>query len=291
MLTAYSSSSSEEESEAAAAAGADSHSLSAAAVSFKRHEEDVCNSPARKKPKIQEQALHMSVSSRLPLPGCLLAMFPDEMDSKSEESALHGGRIRSFKHEQGNWATYVYLPYHPEDEFRLLLQELLLKSRDCGVVLTPQEDFHLSLSQTVVLKHHWIQPFTQSLRAGLVHCKRFLCSVRRLKVYCNAERTRTFLGMEVANGHPQLLDLVQAVDRTMMEFNLDTFYKDPSFHVSLAWCVGDMREQIKDSIQDLQSLVDAHGEGTFLLILDCVEVYCKTGNKTFHFPLSPSNGS
>ncbi|TMS02167.1 U6 snRNA phosphodiesterase, partial [Larimichthys crocea] len=126
----------------------------------------------------------------LPLPGCLVEMFPEDVDSPPEDSALHGGRVRTFKHERGNWATYVYLPYHPEDEFAELLDELLSVAKARGVVLNPQEEFHLSLSQTVVLRHHWIQPFTQSLKAGLVHCRRFVCTAGRLKVYCNAERTR-----------------------------------------------------------------------------------------------------
>lgn len=234
-----------------------------------------------KKPKIEEQA----TKTRLPLPGCLLSMFPEEVDPPTDDSSLHGGRIRSFKHERGNWATYVYLPYHPEEEFRELLEELLSVAKAHGADLTPQDEFHLSLSQTVVLRHHWIQPFTQSLRAGLVHCKRFVCSAGRLRVYCNAERTRTFLGMEVCTGNAQLLDLVQVVDRTMTGFRLDTFYKDPSFHVSLAWCVGDVTGQIKECIQELQKLVDDHEEGPFLLRLDCVDVRCRTGNKTFHFPL------
>lgn len=51
-----------------------------------------------------------TVSCRLPLPGCLLTMFPEELDPQTEDRSLHGGRIRSFKHERGNWATYVYLP-------------------------------------------------------------------------------------------------------------------------------------------------------------------------------------
>lgn len=42
---------------------------------------------------------------------------------------------------------------------------------------------------------------------------------------CPFSPRRTFLGMEVCSGHAQLLDLVQAVDRTMTEFRLDTFYK------------------------------------------------------------------
>ncbi|XP_074533927.1 U6 snRNA phosphodiesterase 1 isoform X2 [Halichoeres trimaculatus] len=283
MFAVYSSSSEEEEcEEEGAEADTASSGVSLKDVKKKSPEEDDdLSGPARKKPRVQEQVLQ----TRLPLPGCLLAMFPDEADSQPEERALHGGRIRSFKHENGNWATYVYLPYHPEEEFGPLLEELLVKARARGVVLTPQEEFHLSLSQTVVLRHHWIQPFTQSLKASLLPCKRFLCSAGRLKIYCNAEGTRTFLGMEVTTGCSQLMDLSQAVDRTMTEFDLDTFYKDPSFHVSLAWCVGDRREQLKAGIEDLQSLVDHHEEGPFLLILDCVEVFCKTGNKTFRFPL------
>lgn len=270
MLVGYSSSS-EEEDEAAAAAAE------------RCQEEDEGGCPARKKPKTEAQAPKI----RLPLPGCLLDMFPEEVDPQTEDSALHGGRIRSFKHERGNWATYVYLPYRPEEEFGELLEELLSAARAGGVVLNLQEEFHLSLSQTVVLRHHWIQPFTQSLKAGLAHYKRFVCSAGRLKVYSNAERTRTFLGMEVCSGHAQLLDLVKAVDKTMTEFRLDTFYKDPSFHVSLAWCVGDLTGQMKGCMQELQRLVDDHDEGPYVLTLDCTELRCRTGNKTFRFPLEP----
>ncbi|XP_076588770.1 U6 snRNA phosphodiesterase 1 isoform X2 [Chaetodon auriga] len=279
MLVGYSSSSEEESEEAAASA----QSESCSSQCQEEEEDGKDGSPARKKPKTEEQV----PKARLPLPGCLLAMFPEDVDSQTEEPALHGGRIRSFKHERGNWATYVYLPYHPEEEFMELLEELLSATRAHGVDLSLQEEFHLSLSQTVVLRHHWIQPFTQSLRTGLVHCKRFVCSAGRLRVYCNAERTRTFLGMEVCTGHAQLLDLVQSVDRTMTEFRLDTFYKDPSFHVSLAWCVGDMTAQMEECIQELQSLIDDHEEGPFLLRLNCVELRCRTGNKTFSFPLEP----
>ncbi|KAA8590552.1 hypothetical protein FQN60_017399 [Etheostoma spectabile] len=238
MLVGYSSSS-EEESEAVAAAA-----TATTCSSRKWQEEDDANngSPATKKHKIEE-----------PVPKTRY-----EVASQAEDSSLHGGRVRSFKHERGNWATYVYLPYHPEEEFRELLEELLSLAGDHGVVLTPQEEFHLSLSKTVVLRHHWIQTFTQSLKAGLVHCK------------------RTFLGMEVCTGHAQLLDLSQVLDRTMTEFHLDTFYKDPSFHVSLAWCVGDVTGQMKDCIQEMQVL--GH-------LVSVRLNFQQTGNKTFRFPL------
>ncbi|XP_056908422.1 U6 snRNA phosphodiesterase 1 isoform X2 [Takifugu flavidus] len=269
MLVGYSSSS-EEENDAVVQEG-------------KRPAEEDDGCSARKKPKTQGEV----PKTRLPLPGCLLTMFPEELDPQTEDRSLHGGRIRSFKHERGNWATYVYFPYQPEEEFVELLDQMVSVAKAHGVALSPQEEFHLSVSQTVVLRHHWIQPFTRSLRAGLTLRKRFCCSAERLKVYCNADRTRTFLGMEVCTGHAQLLDLVQIVDRTMSEFLLETFYKDPSFHVSLAWCVGDMTEPMRECLKELQSVFDGCEEGPFLLRLDCRELRCRTGNRIFHFPLQP----
>ncbi|XP_037539282.1 U6 snRNA phosphodiesterase [Nematolebias whitei] len=284
MLVGYSSSSDEEEDGEENGRDAAKTRRRTRKSSRNSVEEDRINSddfPAKKKSKIAD----MIPRTRLPLPGSLLDMFPDEDNPQTEDSSLHGGRVRSFKHERGNWSTYVYFPYHPEEEFQDLLEALLSAAGSQGLVLTPQEEFHLSLSQTVVLRHHWIQPFTQSLRTDLAHCKRFFCSAERLKIYCNAEKTRTFLGIEVSSGHTQLLDLVQVVDKTMIEFQLETFYEDPSFHVSLAWCVGDLTEKLKEILEELQSLVYGREDGPLPLVLDCAEVRCRTGNKTFRFSL------
>uniref|UniRef100_A0A673AI89 U6 snRNA phosphodiesterase 1 n=1 Tax=Sphaeramia orbicularis TaxID=375764 RepID=A0A673AI89_9TELE len=212
-------------------------------------------------------------------------MFPDDVDPQTEDSSLHGGRIRSFKHERGNWATYVYLPYHPVEEFGEFLDELLAAVKTHGVVLTPQEEFHISLSQTVVLRHHWIQPFTQSLKTGLAHCKRFMCSAEKLKVYCNAEKTR--LGNDhTTQQHKHLLSEADIFYETVEQCNHRwCVLQDPSFHVSLAWCPGDATVQMQECLQQLQTLVDDHEEGPFTLRLDCVELRCRTGNKTFCFPL------
>lgn len=61
----------------------------------------------------------------------------------------------------------------PDEDFTELLEELLEAAGAHGVMLTQQREFHLTVSQTVVLRHHWIQPFTQSLRASLTTCTRF----------------------------------------------------------------------------------------------------------------------
>lgn len=73
----------------------------------------------------------------------------------------------------------------PEEDFAELLDRMLSVAKAHGVDLSLQEEFHLSLSQTVVLRHHWIQPFTHSLRTSLAHCKRFV-KIQSLKTFTAA---------------------------------------------------------------------------------------------------------
>uniref|UniRef100_A0A4W5MUV4 U6 snRNA phosphodiesterase 1 n=1 Tax=Hucho hucho TaxID=62062 RepID=A0A4W5MUV4_9TELE len=205
----------------------------------------------RKKHKSKEH----TTKTRLPLPGKVLDMFTEEDDDpQSVDSIQHGGRIRSFKHERGNWAAYVYFPYIPEEGFLELLDEMTKVAGSNGISLTHTDKFHLSLSKTVVLRHHWIQSFIQSLRTGLAHViEIFFSLAEKLKVYSNDDKTR---------------------------------YSRISYHDDLTWCVGDCTEHIrKECLQDLQGLVDSHEDGAFLLRLDCQELQCKSGNKTFCFPL------
>lgn len=46
---------------------------------------------------------------RLPAPAGLPG-DPDPEEAVSDDSSRHGGRVRCFPHERGNWATHVYLP-------------------------------------------------------------------------------------------------------------------------------------------------------------------------------------
>ncbi|XP_051739741.1 U6 snRNA phosphodiesterase 1 isoform X2 [Ctenopharyngodon idella] len=213
-------------------------------------------------------------------------MFRESSEQWTDKSDEHGGRLRSFQHERGNWATYVFFPYEPEEAFLEVLNEMMVVTAAHDIPLKLSEEFHLSLSKTVVLRHHWIQPFIQSIRTGLTHFQKFFCSADKLKVYSNAEKTRTFLGMEIFTGKAQLLELIKILDLTMKEFSLSTFYKDPSFHISLAWCVGDHTERLKKAcLSELQSLIDTHEDGPFHIRLNCTELRCKTGNKVFLFSL------
>ncbi|XP_066569940.1 U6 snRNA phosphodiesterase 1 isoform X3 [Amia ocellicauda] len=240
-------------------------------------------------------------------------MFKESGKDSLEDPSKHEGRIRSFSHERGNWATYVYLPYMPDEGFVELAEKLTGTAGARGVALIRAEEFHISLSQTVVLRHHWIEPFVVSLKTDLANCQKFVCVAERLNVYTNQEKNRTFLGLEVTTGHSQLLEVVSNIDRTMREFSLSTFYEfyipfwtllsllyvkytnvvvrqehkmKPSFHLSLAWCVGDHTEELtRMCSQELQSLLDDYEDSPFLLRVPCEEIRCKSGNKIFSFPM------
>ncbi|XP_039209574.1 U6 snRNA phosphodiesterase isoform X6 [Crotalus tigris] len=215
-------------------------------------------------------------------------MFRDEEEKERvvDDCSKHGGRLRTFPHERGNWATHVYMPYEAGEDFLDLLQLLLICGRTYVPLLMRQEEFHISLSQSVVLRHHWINLFVQSLKERLASCHRFTFRADQVKVYTNETKTRTFIGLEVSSGHSQMLELVSEVDEVMEEFNLMPFYKDPSFHMSLAWCVGNMSEALRGQcIQEMQEIVDGFEDSTYLLRIPGTEVRCKSGNKVFSFPL------
>uniref|UniRef100_A0A2K6DT26 U6 snRNA phosphodiesterase n=1 Tax=Macaca nemestrina TaxID=9545 RepID=A0A2K6DT26_MACNE len=205
---------------------------------------------------------------RFPVPDSVLNMFPGTEEGPEDDSTKHGGRVRTFPHERGNWATHVYVPYEAKEEFLDLLDVLLPHAQTYVPRLVRMEAFHLSLSQSVVLRHHWILPFVQALKARM------------------ASFQRTFIGLEVTSGHAQFLDLVSEVDRVMEEFDLTTFYQDPSFHLSLAWCVGDARLQLEGQcLQELQAIVDGFEDAEVLLRVYIEQVHCKSGNKFFSMPL------
>ncbi|TRY98076.1 hypothetical protein DNTS_023529 [Danionella cerebrum] len=225
-------------------------------------------------------------SPRLPLPETIKGMFRELEEKWTDNCEEHGGRMRSFQHERGNWATHLFIPYEPNEAFMEVLNDIMELAQAQGIPLTISEEFHLSLSKTVILRHHWIQPFVQSLRTGLTQFPKFFCTGDKLSVYCNAEKTRTFLGAKISTGTPHLLELIKIVDHSMVEFNLSTFYKDPSFHISFAWCVGDHSEKLeKICSSELQGVIDTHEEGPFLMRLNCRELRCKSGNKVFVLPL------
>ncbi|XP_038610047.1 U6 snRNA phosphodiesterase [Tachyglossus aculeatus] len=214
-------------------------------------------------------------------------MFRDqEEDGAVDDVTKHGGRVRAFPHERGNWATHVYVPYEAKEDFFELLDLLVSRAKAYVPHLVKMEKFHLSLSQSVVLRYHWITPFVQSLKERVASFHRFFLSADRVKVYTNEGKTRTFIGLEVTAGHTQLLQLVSEVNRVMEEFDLPTFYKEPSFHISLAWCIGDATGELEGQcVRELQDTVNGFEDSSVFLRVLSEQIRCKSGNRFFSFPL------
>ncbi|XP_077982985.1 U6 snRNA phosphodiesterase 1-like isoform X1 [Glandiceps talaboti] len=232
----------------------------------------------------------VKVSNRcesLPLPSGILDMFSDtgtDRKSSNDDDNEHKGRIRSFAHEAGNWATYVYIPYNPDEKFHQLISSLL-QVVPSNLDMQTVEDFHISLSRTVILRHHWIDSFIDSVRQRLSNWPSFTLTFETPEFYTNEEKTRSFLGLKISAGHDNLLSLTTEIDQSLGEFRLPKFYEDPSFHISILWCVGDIRSKVKSNLMiSLQKTFDdfmcrcpAYRK------LNAKELRCKTGNKHFSF--------
>lgn len=218
----------------------------------------------------------------IPLPSTVLTMFDKtaEQEALDQAAGLHGGRVRTFKHEKNNWASYVYIDVSDidlEEVRNFLLRHLELE---------PTDDTHISLSRTVSLRHHWIDPVIEGVSQAFKEIDRFTVKLDKLQVYCNDERTRTFVGLEATGGCHQLTKLTKAVDRVLLDFSLPPFYHPPSFHVSLGWCLGDKTKDISPILPTLEfKLLDVIEDVDDFGKLFIKSAHCKSGNRYFDFKL------
>jgi len=220
-------------------------------------------------------------ANEIPLPASINAMFIErEREIVHDDPALHDGRIRAFGHEKNNWASYIYIDLQDcelDEAKNFIVKELDLESI---------EHHHLSISRVVSLRHHWIDPLTKTLKDNLEQGKAFPLSLDKLQVYANDDKTRTFVGLEATVGVKELQKLTSSVDHCFREYKLPPFYYPPSFHVSLGWCLGDRRAQIRAKLQKIQlKLVDILEDDDDLGRILVKNVHCKSGNKIFQFKL------
>ncbi|XP_033126096.1 U6 snRNA phosphodiesterase-like [Anneissia japonica] len=221
----------------------------------------------------------------LPLPDEVLSMFGGDDVTDADKLSCHQGRVRSFPHEEGSWATYVYVPISVTHEFENLVSALL----DCipgKCKMHPVEMFHLSVSRTVTLKYHWIRPFVESVSNRLAFLPQFVCAFGKPHVYVNDESTRSFLSLTISQGVKELQDIVKEVDLALEEFNLPSFYKPASFHVSIGWCLGDISQHLSiDLLRNLERCFLEHFSSK-ASVWKVNNLCSKIGNKYFTFPLA-----
>jgi len=249
----------------------DADPRSASGVSIKRPLDNQSDRPLKKPPT-------HPITGRLPAPFTDLKTSNEHQD----EPALHNNRVRSFPHERGNWATFVHLSWNISPKLIDNINSILLRCQENNVNLTVSDDFHISLTRTVVLRHHWIEGFNSSVRKQMEDISSFSLYLQDLAVFVNEERTRTFLAFQLCDNSNTLNCLVQQLNSILQEYQLQTFYEKPSHHMSFAWCIGDRKQELDYIISNYNatcSLITDRDDCQF------TEVICKTGNLKFSYPL------
>lgn len=237
-------------------------------------------------PALDVNACQRRKKPRLELPVEVLGLFKDRTDpfAWDDDKSLHGGRVRTFAHEPGVWASYVFVSSSKQSETESLIA-YVCRDFDYLRVQDPST-CHVSLSRTVKLRHHWIQPMVESLRARIAPYSKFRIGFGSLDVYTNAEKTRTFLSVKVHKGIDSLEKLVGEVDSCMKEYSLPLFYENPSFHMSVAWCDASEESRLQQSLHELQIRFDEFlTRHPSCSALDVSSLWFRSGNKLFDFPL------
>lgn len=121
----------------------------------------------------------------------------------------------------------------------------------------------------------------------------FPINLAGVNIYCNDERTRTFVALTLSIlSWPRTTAIVADLDAVLGDYGLPPFYPEASFHVSILWCLGDEQQrllQAKDTLTQMLLEHIAHAdtngdENSFGHAVTQVE--CKIGNKLYTFPLT-----
>nr|CAB3267537.1 U6 snRNA phosphodiesterase-like [Phallusia mammillata] len=254
-------------------------SLSALCDAYGSESESDDSSQYESEPKIAEKP-------KLPMPKEISSLFETKQQDPNQD---HQGRIRSFAHERGNWATYVYIPY-PKDLFKELKFHVeSIFNTTFGSSWQVIDDFHVTVSKTVVIPHHCIDPLVESLQEKLKELQPFSITFTAddLKVFVNDEKTRSFCGfkVQVPLTRQILAQVVQSVDETFVEFHCEKYYINPSFHMSIAWCLGEVKDRNRLVKQLAESWTSVEIENPELFTFNVTNIVCKSGNKQFYLQL------
>ena len=155
------------------------------------------------------------------------------------------GRRRQFAHQEGNFPTHVFcvLKPHAPTEFAGIAGKVALTCAETLKGLVTEKGFvceeqpHISLSRPFALRYHQIQPLVTEITKRLGAAHKFEVCMPRCTLLRNDDGTRVFGALVVEKGCGAVLSLIRSVDSALESFGLQTYYKDPVPHVSVAWAL------------------------------------------------------
>jgi hypothetical protein len=159
----------------------------------------------------------------------------------------------------------------------------------CQDVLHEIEEPHVSLSKTFILKYHWLNDFFSSLREHLKNNLQFTIQLSpELEFFSNEDKTRFFVCISCQA--PELLQITAIADKCLTDFNLSDFsyYKEPSFHISIAWSLRELDDNEKLKLQTIATTIMTDSNNSQDLSLVVSKIICKSGNKILNISLFSS---
>uniref|UniRef100_A0A6N2KXB4 U6 snRNA phosphodiesterase n=1 Tax=Salix viminalis TaxID=40686 RepID=A0A6N2KXB4_SALVM len=178
-------------------------------------------------------------------------------------------------------------------------------------------EFHISLGRTVPIRVHQIDSVVSMLRQKLqfqkgsvlislstsfcygvmqivlletVFCgSRYWIDFNKWEVFVNDDKTRTFLSLEVLTGGlAEITKQIQLVNDVYKLHNLPEFYKDPRPHISLAWALGDVSDELKREVVNEMKRSGVRGS-TSKRVFTCKfsGIECRIGKKTYKISKFP----
>ena len=123
----------------------------------------------------------------------------------------------------------------------------------------------------------------QALRRAFsqVYQEQLDVSLKGSQLFTNDAHDRSFVGILVERGLPQIKALIAVVDKVLKGSDLPVYYKDSKPHATVAWAVGDWRDRVdQGELSSFERMSDSE-ELSFLVR----KVECKIGNRYYGIAL------
>lgn len=211
-----------------------------------------------------EEVVKKRMKIQLPQP------FQRDKKEESSQQQQHQGRKRQIPHQEGNWSSHLYIDC---SHFQEILNEITLKYPQIEKIESP----HLSLSKNFILKFHWIENLTLVLSKNIKFSPFTLkFDTLNIKFLSNEDNSRYFACMVIDDSCELILkNLIEQIDKSLLEFELPKYYEKSIFHISLFWKLtafsDDEKELIREEMMKFDSCI-------FDKIINCI--HFKAGNKT-----------
>ena len=147
-------------------------------------------------------------------------------------------RIRQTPHIEGNFATCVVIELGLDNAnvLRSFITQAASILHTFSQTVSEISHLHLSLSRHVFLKPHLIDSFLSKIGSAFSNTRASTIYLSpEVRVYLNESRDTAFAAVPVdIDVSRNCLSLIRQVDSVMAQFDLPTYYENPSPHVSLA---------------------------------------------------------